>query len=207
MSIRPAIALGMEAEVFRSGQGHDAALAQIGFRERARNRLRHGEQPPRRFRRSRRRQSLPAPLIGLRPRKRQKPPGFIDDVVETDKAAALADDVKQIAMVARRRIGPSARPRPCQNPVLSAERTSSVPACCAHRRRANIGLRGGHWRDSGGTPLAPRAQDGRPIHLPAPLFRPPPVRRCARADSAPALCPRLPGRPRRSARTSAASRK
>ena len=104
-SIRPAIALGMEAEVFRSRQGRDAPLAQIGFRERARNRLRHGEQPPRRFRRSRRRRYLPAPLIRLRPRKRQKPPGFIDDVVETDQAAALADDIKQIAMVARRRIG------------------------------------------------------------------------------------------------------
>ncbi len=104
-SIRPAIALGMEAEVFRSRQRHDAALAQIGFRERARNRLRHGEQPPRGFRRSRPRQSLPAPMIGLRPRQRQKPPGFIDDVVETDKAAALADDVEQIAMFTRRRIG------------------------------------------------------------------------------------------------------
>ena len=85
-------------------QGHDATLAEIRFRQRARNRLRHGKQPPRGFRRSSRRRNSPGPWFGLRPRKRQKPPGFIDDVVETDQTAGFADDVKQIAIFTGRRI-------------------------------------------------------------------------------------------------------
>jgi len=38
----------------------------------------------------------------------RKPPGFIGDVVEIDKAAAPTDDVKEITVVAGRRVGPFA---------------------------------------------------------------------------------------------------
>ena len=41
--------LGMKAEISGSVHRHDAASAQIRFRKRAADRLRHGEQPPRRF--------------------------------------------------------------------------------------------------------------------------------------------------------------
>jgi hypothetical protein len=35
----------------------------------------------------------------------EKAPGLVGDVVEVDKAAALADDVEEIAVVAGRRVG------------------------------------------------------------------------------------------------------
>ena len=43
------LAARMEAEVSGSVQSRDAAFAQIRFRDRAADRLRHGEQSPRRF--------------------------------------------------------------------------------------------------------------------------------------------------------------
>src|SRR5487761_278631 len=42
----------------------------------------------------------------LRSRQTEKAPGFVGDVVEIDKAAALADDVEEIAIFGRGGIGP-----------------------------------------------------------------------------------------------------
>ena len=44
----------------------------------------------------------------LRSRQAEKVPGLVGDVAEIDKAAALADDIEEIAMIAGRRVGPFA---------------------------------------------------------------------------------------------------
>ena len=86
--------------------------AQIRFHDRAGNRLRHGEQAPRRFRRSGGcgcRLVLRLGLeIGLGPWQAQKASGFVGDVAEIGEAAGRADDVEQIAVFAGGGIGPFA---------------------------------------------------------------------------------------------------
>jgi hypothetical protein len=52
MLVRPVVAAWMEAQRFGSGKHGDGAIAQVGLDERPADRLRHGEQPLRRFRRS-----------------------------------------------------------------------------------------------------------------------------------------------------------
>jgi hypothetical protein len=99
----------------------DAATGQIGLDRRAPDWLRHGDQPPCRFRRSRggawtRRIAGPDKL-GLR--QAQKAPRFLGDIAERGEAATLPDEVKQITVFGRGGIGPmtgstGARLRPLQ---------------------------------------------------------------------------------------------
>ena len=46
--------------------------------------------------------------LWLRSREAEKVPSLIGDVVEIGKAAALADDIEEVAMIAGRRVGPFA---------------------------------------------------------------------------------------------------
>ena len=105
--VGPVVAARMEAEAAGSVQSRDAASAQIRFRDRARDRLRHGEQAPRRFRRSGRRGrgGRAESSIRLGSRQAEKAPGLVGDVAEVDEAAAFADEVEQIAMLAGGGVG------------------------------------------------------------------------------------------------------
>ena len=82
--------------------------AQVGLDERPADRLRHGEEPPRRFRRSggdgRANGLWAAARFGAR--QTQKAPRLLGDVAKVDETAALADHVEQIAMFGRGGIGP-----------------------------------------------------------------------------------------------------
>lgn len=84
----------------RAAQVPDAAVAQIGGGQRAVDRSRHGEEAPRRFRRSggdgcaNRCRGLAE--LGLR--QAQKAPRLIGDIAGIDEPAALADDVEEIAI-------------------------------------------------------------------------------------------------------------
>ena len=62
--VRAIVAAGMKAQASGSGQSSNAAIAQIRFYDCAENRLRHGEQPLRRFRRSGRCGRGPALMVG-----------------------------------------------------------------------------------------------------------------------------------------------
>src|SRR5262249_12356146 len=86
----------------------DAAIPQASLDERPADRLRHGEEPTRRFRRSCRDRRANG-LWGrqrLRPRQTQKASCLIGNVAEVGEAAALTDDVEQVAMFGRAGIGP-----------------------------------------------------------------------------------------------------
>lgn len=111
MLVGPVVAAWMEAEVSGSVQSRNAAIAEIRFYESTRNRLRHGEQSPRRFRRSgwsdRRSQSAPF-WFGLGMWQAEEGTRLIDDVLEIDQATAFPDDVEQIAMFAGGGVGPFA---------------------------------------------------------------------------------------------------
>ena len=89
-------------------QSRDAAIAQIRLDERAGDRLRHGEQPPCRFRRSGR--GRVRDRVGAsgsaRARQAEERARLIGDILEVDQAAAFADHVEQIAMLGRGGIGP-----------------------------------------------------------------------------------------------------
>ena len=109
--VRPIVAARMEAQASDAVQSRDAAIAQIRFHDCARNRLRHGEEPACRFRRSGRRCSderSPMSGSGSGSRQAEEAPGLVGDVAEVDKTAAFADDVEEIAMLAGRGVGPFA---------------------------------------------------------------------------------------------------
>jgi hypothetical protein len=105
--VGPVIAARVEAQVRGSVQSRNAAIAQIGFHDSARNRPRHGEQAPRRFRRPSRRPRVLTEQFRFwfRSWQAEKAPSLIHHVVEVDEAAAPANDVEQIAMIGRRAIG------------------------------------------------------------------------------------------------------
>ena len=109
--VRPIVAARVEAQASGSVQSRNAAIAQIRFYESARNRLRHGEQSSCRLRRSdrgsRRSRSMPIRFrLGMR--QAEERTRLIGDVLEVDQAAAFADDVEQIAMLAGGGVGPFA---------------------------------------------------------------------------------------------------
>ena len=86
----------------------DAAIAQIGLDERSADRLRHGDQPLRRFRRSGGNGCADGLWGALRfgARQTQKASCLIGDIVKVNEAAALTDHVEQIAIFGRGGIGP-----------------------------------------------------------------------------------------------------
>ena len=94
--------------------------------------------------------------------KPQKAPRLLGDIAEIGQAAALADDVEQIAMLTRGGIGPIAGSASCRSHRRSDGQTSSGPAYYAHRQPASSGPRAGHWKDSGGTPPRHCARGGVP---------------------------------------------
>ena len=106
--VRAIVAARMKPQRARIVDSLDAAIAQVGLDERARDRLRHGDQPPRRFRRS----GGDGRANGLwgsarfRARQPQKAPRLLGDIAEVDETAALADHVEQIAIFGRGGIGP-----------------------------------------------------------------------------------------------------
>jgi hypothetical protein len=105
--VRAIVATRMKSQRAGMMQRLDAAIAQIGLDERPADRLRHGEQPLRRFRRSGRGWCTGRLWLRLRVRARQaqKAPGFVGDIAEMDEAVALADHIEEIAMFAVRRVG------------------------------------------------------------------------------------------------------
>jgi hypothetical protein len=105
--VGPIVAARVEAQRSGSVQSRNAAFAEIRFYESAQNRLRHGEQPPSRFRRSKRGRCWPLPwlTLGLRMRQAQEVPSLVGDVLEVDQAAAFTNDVEQVAMLAGGGVG------------------------------------------------------------------------------------------------------
>ena len=108
--VRAIVAARVEAQAAGFVQRRNAAIAQIRFCESPCDRLRHGEQPPCRLRRSslrwhsrrlRRR-------LRVRARQAQEAARLVGDVMEIEKAAALADHVEQVAVLARGGVGPFA---------------------------------------------------------------------------------------------------
>jgi hypothetical protein len=97
----------METKTLGSAQIRDAAFAQIGLSDSAHDRTRHGEQPPRRFRRSRWSwRPRQAPFgFWLRSWQAEKTPGLNGDVAKVGKPATFPDHVEKIAMIPRRAIG------------------------------------------------------------------------------------------------------
>ena len=106
----PIVAARVEAQAAGFVQSRNAAIAQIRFYESPCDRLRHGEQPPRRFRRSglRRHARRLRRWLRVGARQAQEAARLVGDVVEVEKAAALADDVEQVAVLARGGVGPFA---------------------------------------------------------------------------------------------------
>ena len=119
----------------------------------------------------------------------EKAPGFVGDVVEVDKAAALADDVEEIAMFAGGGVGPFAgralagfrsfqpdehraagRVADVADQPVAAFAAAVGEIVAAHR----LGIARETVRQFGGV---------------TDMVMPPPARRCARADSAPAPSP------------------
>jgi hypothetical protein len=86
----------------------DASPPKVGFCERARNGLCRGEQPTRRFGRpgwSRRQ------LLAYSPHgswQAQKQPRLVEHIAHAVEPAVHGDEIEQVAMFARRRIGPFA---------------------------------------------------------------------------------------------------
>ena len=149
-------------------QSSNAACPQIRFHDCAGNRLRHGEQSPRRFRRSggcgcrlvlwpardRVRAVAGSESVGLRRQRRG------------NRRGRRSRGLRRAGRRVRRLLHPSiCRLRPCQFQDLSGARTSSVRACSSRRRPASSGLHGDRSRDSGGTPPRPRARDGAPVRV------------------------------------------
>ena len=101
----------MEAQAAGFVQSRNAAIAQIRFHESPCDRLRHGEEPPCRLRRSRLRWAIELAFgAGVRvgAGQAQEATRLVGDIVEIEKAAAFADDVEQIAVLARGGVGPFA---------------------------------------------------------------------------------------------------
>jgi hypothetical protein len=88
-------------------QIRNGASPQIRFHECARDRLRHGDQAPCRFRRPdrNRRSTLRALHVDLRPRQAEEAARLRLNIMEIIKTTNVADDVKQVAMLAGGGIG------------------------------------------------------------------------------------------------------
>jgi hypothetical protein len=97
----------MEAQRAGFVQSRNAAIVQIRFHESPGDRLRHRKEPSRRLRRSRRRRRMSDLRHGCRigPWQAEKASCFVGDIAEIEKAAALADDVEQVTMLAGGGIG------------------------------------------------------------------------------------------------------
>ena len=113
MLVGPVIAARMVAQCGGAFERRDRPAAEVDFRKRAADRLRHGEEPPRRFGRTDRYTRHPA---GRRPRpfrfwmrEREETARFLGHVPEVDQAKRLADDVEKISMFARCAVRPLAR--------------------------------------------------------------------------------------------------
>ncbi len=106
--VRAIVAARMKPQRTRIVDSLDAPIAQVGLDERPADRLRHGDQPLRRFRRP----GGDGCANGLRALARfsawqtQKASCLIGDVVEVDKTAALTDHVEEITMFGRGGIRP-----------------------------------------------------------------------------------------------------
>jgi hypothetical protein len=98
----------MKPQRARTVDSLDAAIAQVGLDERPGDRLRHGEQPLRRFRRSGRGRCVRGLWGSARFRARQTEEAscLVEDVAKVDETAALADNVEEIAVFASRGVGP-----------------------------------------------------------------------------------------------------
>ena len=66
-------------------------------------------------------------------------------------------------MVAGRRIGPFAGRALAGFRSVQPDEQGATGRVCERRRPASSGLRGGRWRDNGGTPPRHRARDGAPV--------------------------------------------
>ncbi len=107
--VRAIVAARMKAQRARIVDSLDAAIAQIGLDERPADRLRHGDQPPRRFQRS----GGDGCANGLWGAARfnawqtEEAPRLVGNIAKVDETAALADDVEEIAIFSRGAIGPA----------------------------------------------------------------------------------------------------
>jgi hypothetical protein len=111
VGVRPVIAARVKTQCTGLVQSRNAAFAQVRLCDGAPDRLRHSEQAARGFGRTGRcRRLFPSLATGRRlgPRQAEKPPGLMDDIVEVDEAAALSDNVEQIAVLAGRCVHPFA---------------------------------------------------------------------------------------------------
>src|SRR5690606_37447043 len=105
---RTIVAARMEPQRARVVDSLDGAIAQVALDERPVDRLRHGDQPPRRLRRS----GGDGGANGLwssarfRTRQAQKATCLLDDIAKVDETAALTDHVEEIAILGRGGIAP-----------------------------------------------------------------------------------------------------
>ena len=106
--VRAIVAARMEPQRARIVDSLDAAIAQVGLDERPADRLRHGEEPLRRFRRSGGDGCANGLWAAARfgARQTQKASCLIGDIAKVDETAALADHVEEIAIFGRGGIGP-----------------------------------------------------------------------------------------------------
>jgi hypothetical protein len=106
--VRAIVAARMKPQRARIVDSLDAAIAQVRRDERPADRLRHGEEPLRRFRRS----GVDGCANGLRAaarfgaRQTQKASRLLGDIAKVDETAALADHVEEIAIFGRGGISP-----------------------------------------------------------------------------------------------------
>src|SRR5260221_10517908 len=91
--VGPVAAAKMEAQASGSVQTRNVAFPQIRLHDCPRNRLRHCKEPSCGLRRSHRRRCRPLTGLKLRlgSRHAEEGPGLVGDILEVEKAAALAD--------------------------------------------------------------------------------------------------------------------
>ncbi len=206
--IRPIVAAGVEAQGSGAVQSRNAAVAQIRFRDCARKRLGHGEQPSCGFRRSGWRWRHPPGMVRLGPWQAEERSGFVEDVRQAGEAPVHGDQVEKIAMLAGGGVGPFAggalaAVRPFQpDEQAAAGRVGDIADQPVAAFLATVGeIMTAHRLGIAREPV--RQFRGLRRHCAG--LMPPPCRQCAGADSAPSAGPGWPALPRRSARTGAAS--
>ena len=106
--VRTIIAARVEIQISGSPEIRNAALPQIRRYDRAWNRLRHADETPSGFGRSMRcrRQGLERGLLRFRRRHAEEDPGLVSDILEVDEAAALANHVEEVSMLAGSGVSP-----------------------------------------------------------------------------------------------------
>ena len=102
------IAARMKTQRPKSTQSRDAAAAQIGFRDRAGQRLRHGEQPAGRFGRSCRSRRQGPAALRLGAWQAQKQVRLGEHVAHAIEPAVDGDEIEQVAVFARGGVSPLA---------------------------------------------------------------------------------------------------